>query len=130
MDIVVDTSSVIAVIIEEPTKNGILEITAGCSLVAPMSLRFEMGNALSKMMKMGRLTSGNAKKAFACYELIPIRHVPSNMVNALEISAKYNIYAYDAYMLEISYRLGLPLLTLDVPLSKIAANAGIRIMPI
>jgi predicted nucleic acid-binding protein len=35
------------------------------------------------------------------------------MTKALKLSCKYNIYAYDAYYLETSYRLNLPLLTVD-----------------
>ena len=128
MDIIVDTSVVIAVIVEEAAKPEILRLTAGHSLAAPFSLRYEIGNSLSKMIKMRRIDAETAKVAFSCYESIPIRHVPVNMPAALQMAAKHNLYAYDAYMLETASRLGAPLFTLDIPLSKTAGKAGLEVL--
>ena len=128
MNIIVDASAVIAVIVEEDARPEILRLTAGCSLSAPLSLRYEIGNSLSKMLKMGRMNAETARRAFSCYESIPIRHIQVNMPEALEIAAKHNMYAYDAYMIEVASRLGAPLLTLDLPLSRIAAKAGLDVL--
>ena len=128
MNIVVDASVIIAVIVEEAAKPEILRLTVGHFLVAPHSLRYEIGNSLSKMFKMGRLDVTTAKAAFSCYESIPIRHEPVNMPAALKIAAANNVYAYDAYMLETASRLGAPLFTMDIPLLKIAEKAGIGVL--
>ena len=127
-DIIVDASVVIAVVVEEAAKAEILRLTMGHFLLAPQSLRHEIGNSLSKMLKMGRIEIETAKAAFSCYESIPIRHVPVNMPAALEIAAANNLYAYDAYMLETASRLGAPLFTLDIPLLKTAKKAGIDVL--
>ena len=130
MEIIVDASVVIAVIVEEAAKPEILRLTAGHSLAAPLSLRYEIGNSLSKMFKMKRIDFNTARAAFSCYESIPIRHVAVNMSGALQIAAKHNLYAYDAYMLEVAFRLGAPLLTLDMPLSKTAVKTGLDVLTV
>ena len=130
MNIVVDASAVIAVIVEESARPEILRLTAGHFLIAPHSLRYEIGNSLSKMLKMGRIKAETAQEAFSCYESIPIRSIPVNMSKALDFVAKHNIYAYDAYMIEVAHRLGVPLLTLDVPLLRIAEKAGIDVLTV
>jgi predicted nucleic acid-binding protein len=128
MEIIVDASAVIAVIVEESARPEILRLTAGRSLSAPQSLRYEIGNSLSRMLKMKRIEIETAQRAFSCYESIPIRHIPVNMSGALGIAAEHNIYAYDAYMIEVACRLGAPLLTLDIPLSRIATKAGLDVL--
>ena len=51
MVITIDTSALIAVIGNEGSKQKIIEITKGCSLCAPMSVHWEIGNALSAIFK-------------------------------------------------------------------------------
>ena len=51
MEITIDTSALIAVIGNEKTKDRIIEITIGSSLVAPVSVHWEIGNAFSAMFK-------------------------------------------------------------------------------
>jgi uncharacterized protein with PIN domain len=45
MDIVIDTSVLIAVILNEPEKAELVKLTAGHTLVGPESIRWEIGNA-------------------------------------------------------------------------------------
>jgi predicted nucleic acid-binding protein len=47
---------------------------------------------------------------------------------ALKISCKYNIHAYDAYYLEVSKRLRLPLITFDIPMQNIAVDINITVL--
>lgn len=55
MEIVVDTSVIIAVIVDEPEKARLIESTKGASLIAPGSLYWEIGNAFSAMLKRKRI---------------------------------------------------------------------------
>jgi predicted nucleic acid-binding protein len=48
------------------------------------------------------------------------------MIKALKLSCKYN--AYDAYYLETSYRLNVPLLTLDGSMKNIGKDIKITIL--
>ncbi len=51
MDIVIDTSALIAVITGEPERDRIVELTTGATLVGPGSIPWEIGNAFSAMFK-------------------------------------------------------------------------------
>ncbi len=44
MDIVIDTSALIAVIVGEPERNRIVELTTGNTLIGPGSIPWEIGN--------------------------------------------------------------------------------------
>ncbi|MDR1444903.1 MAG: type II toxin-antitoxin system VapC family toxin, partial [Treponema sp.] len=113
MEIMVDASTIICIILNEPEKQRIITLTEGAELAAPEMIPFEIGNALSRMYKRNRLNEEQIIRAYTLYETLPLRIVKVNMIKALKLSCKYNIYAYDAYYLETSYRLNLPLLTLD-----------------
>ncbi len=65
------------------------------------------------MMKRGRITLEQATAAIAIYKQIPIDLVDAGLVPALEIVAKHEVYAYDAYMIACALDRGCPLLTLD-----------------
>ncbi len=54
MDVVIDTSAVIAVILGEPERDALIDMTDGVQLMAPPSLHWEVGNALAAMFRRGR----------------------------------------------------------------------------
>ncbi|MGD0015563.1 MAG: type II toxin-antitoxin system VapC family toxin, partial [Bryobacteraceae bacterium] len=56
MDLVVDTSVILAVLISEPERLNIVELTRDANLLAPASVHWEIGNAISAMIKRKRLT--------------------------------------------------------------------------
>ena len=49
MLLVVDTSVLLAVVLNEPSKAELVRLTTGAGLIAPLSLHWEFGNALSSM---------------------------------------------------------------------------------
>jgi hypothetical protein len=53
MDIVIDTSALLAVIVAEPERNRIVESTSGHTLIGPGSIPWEIGNAFSAMIFSG-----------------------------------------------------------------------------
>jgi predicted nucleic acid-binding protein len=73
MDVVIDTSALIAVIVGEPERKRIVELTAGNTLIGPGSIPWEVGNAFSAMFKQNRLTIDEARKGLAIFENIPIQ---------------------------------------------------------
>ena len=125
MDLVVDTSAIIAVIADEPEKPAILARTIDSSPVAPMSVRWEIGNALSSMFKRGRITMDDARLAIRSYEQMQIRFMDVDLEKSLELSERMDIYAYDAYILVCASDLGLPLLTLDNRMAVVASQIGV-----
>lgn len=126
MDLVIDTSAIIAVLMDEPEKAAIAERINGAELVAPRSVHWEIGNAFSLMFKRRRIALPEAKEAFAEYERMPIRLVDVGMIQALELAERLNIYAYDAYMLACALDLDAPLLTLDKGLANAANLIGVQ----
>ena len=67
MRIAADTNTYLAVALNEPERENIISLTSGHELVAPEVLPFEIGNALSAMVRRGRLTQ---TEAFAVYDII------------------------------------------------------------
>ena len=126
-DLVADTSTVIAVVANEPEKPLLIAKTQGCELFAPRSLYWEIGNAFSAMIKRGRITLEQAKAAIEIYEKIPLNLIDVDLKQALEIVDKHNIYAYDAYMIACALNRGCPLLTLDGGLSYAAKATGVEV---
>ncbi len=126
-DLAVDTSTVIAVIANEPEKSLLIAKTQGYELFAPRSLYWEIGNAFSAMIKRGRITLEQAKTAIEIYEQIPLNLVDVDLKQALEIVEKHKVYAYDAYMIACAVHRGCPLLTLDGGLSYAAKAAGVEV---
>jgi len=111
--IVIDTSALMAVILDEPEKAALVELTRGASLLAPGSEHWELGNAFSALFKKGRLSVREAVAAIRAYEKVPIQFVDVDLVRALAIAHKLGIYAYDAYVIACALDHNAPLLTLD-----------------
>jgi uncharacterized protein with PIN domain len=51
MRITVETSALIAVVANEPSKPALVEATRGASLLAPALVHWEIGSALSAMLR-------------------------------------------------------------------------------
>ena len=128
MDIVIDTSALIAVIAGESERNRIIAITTGKSLIGPGSIPWEIGNAFSAMFKRNRLSLDEAKRGIAIFDSIPIRYIQPDVINAITISKQTNMYAYDAYFLDCAVRHRAPLLTLDRKLKTAAQELDIKIL--
>jgi len=128
MKIIADTNTFIAVALNEPEKDFIIQLTEGCELVAPEVLPFEIGNALTAMMKKSVLQADEVASSWEIVQHIPVdlRHI--DIKSALKIATKFNIYAYDAYFLECAGSLRSPLLTLDRGMKMIAREIGITIL--
>ena len=130
MDIVIDTSALIAVLVAEPERNRIIELTSGHTLLGPGSIPWEVGNAFSVMLKHHRLELDDAQRGLEIMAAIPLRYVSVDMANAMTIAQKMNMYAYDAYLLDCALRFNAPLLTLDKPLKRIAERIGVKLVEV
>lgn len=127
MYIVADTSVVIAVIANEPQKPLIVQKTQGVELIAPFSLKWEIGNAFSAMIKRGRITFDQANKAIEIYSQLPILKIDVDLKKVLEIVDKQKVYAYDAYMIVCAMSYNCPLITLDSGLIQAAKAVGVLV---
>lgn len=130
MDIVIDTSAVIAVIANEPEKPSIVEHTLGANLIAPASVHWEVGNAFSAMFKRRRISLSQAKEAIKSYERIVFRFIDVDLGQSLELSDRLNMYGYDAYVLACALNMRSPLLTLDKKLAAAAPVVGVKVLEV
>lgn len=130
MNVTIDTSALIAVIGNEASKSKIIAITKDCSLVAPASVHWEIGNAFSAMFKRRRLSVELASQALTAYREIPIQFIDVPLEKALELSHAHNIYAYDAYLIQCAQQTSTSLLTLDKELKSAAENAGVHTLEV
>lgn len=130
MDIVIDTSALVAVIVDEPERNRIIQITAGNTLIGPGSIPWEIGNAFSAMFKQDRLTIDEAQKGLVIFDSIPLRYIKPDFVHVLNLSKQINMYAYDAYFLDCAIRHRAPLLTLDRKLKAAAQSLNVETMEV
>ena len=128
MKLVIDANIVIAVVLGEPEKNWALDVTRGGEAIGPRSLPFEIGNALSRLVKRRRLRSENIDSAWAEAAKFDVALIDIDMQAALRLAANHDLYAYDGYMLQCALETRATLVTLDQPLSGVARKIGLQVM--
>jgi len=126
MKVTVDTSAIIAVIANEASKEVVINTTQGVDLIAPNSLHWEVGNAISAMFKQNRTNYKQARDMCDVFAEIPVQYIDVSMKKALQHADNYSIYAYDAYMLVCANTHQTPLITLDEELAGVAQNMNIK----
>jgi predicted nucleic acid-binding protein len=130
MQVVVDTSVLIAVIANEPEKDHLIELTRGAGMIAPQSVHWEIANAFSAMLKRQRITLDQALRAIEIYHQIPIRLVDVELEDSLEIAQKQGIYVYGAFLLRSALKYKLPLLSLDRYMTVVARQMDIQVLEV
>jgi predicted nucleic acid-binding protein len=130
MEIVIDTSVLIDVIVDGEEKETLIRLTEGFDLVAPLSVHWEVGNAFSSMLKQKRITLEQSLQAIKVYNTIPIRFVDIDMEESLKISAQLDIYAYDAYLIYCALKYSIPLISLDEKLIRCARQMKVQVLEV
>ncbi|GHU39451.1 twitching motility protein PilT [Spirochaetia bacterium] len=128
VDVLLDASSIMTIILNEPNRNIVVNLTKEATLLSPEMISFEIGNALVSLFKRHKLNKTEVLKAYEDFTKIPTRTLKPDMGKALKISCEYNIYAYDAYYLEMAYRLKIPLITFDRNMVAVGKNMKITIL--
>jgi len=128
MNIISDTNIFLAVALDEPEKEQIIQVTSGANIISPEILPYEIGNALSAMVKRKQLTPEEALQAQRKTNLIPVRLVSTDIQKALTLAIQFNIYAYDAYFLLCAKSLTYPLFTFDKRMKQVANKLNIKLL--
>ena len=128
MDIVSDTNIFLAIALNEPEKDRVIQLTTNNGIIAPEILPYEIGNALTALIKQNKLTHDEALSAFDVTSRAPVRLVPVDIRMALQLAIEFNIYAYDAYFLQAAKSLFCPLITLDKRMKQIAGALNIKVL--
>jgi predicted nucleic acid-binding protein len=128
MNIISDTNIFLAVALDEPEKNHIIQLTSELDAIAPEILPYEIGNALSAMIKRKQITHEEALSAQKAANLIPVRLISIDIQQALKLAIEFNIYAYDAYFLQCARAMSCPLITLDKQMKQVAIKLNIEVL--
>jgi predicted nucleic acid-binding protein len=128
MNVVADTNIFLAIALDEPEKQQIIELTVGSHIVAPTILIYEIGNALTALVKRHRLSPEEAKMAFQSTQNIPVKLTHSKIQQSLEIAFQFNLYAYDAYFLQCAQSFKCPFITLDRRAKEVAKALNIVVL--
>lgn len=128
MDIVADTNIFLAVALDESERERIVQLTSDATAMAPEILPYEIGNALSAMVKRRKLSEAEALKVERFANAIPVRLVQVDIHASLQIALQHNIYAYDAYFLQCARMYSHPLLTLDRRMKQVAIELDIKVL--
>jgi len=126
--VVIDTSAILAVLPDEPEKGAVVEATMGCTLCAPASIRWEVGNAATAGVKKRRLTPARARQLVRDFEQVTIRELAVDLERAVDLALELGLYAYDAYILDAARSSGYPLLALDGTVKRSARKIGLPIV--
>jgi predicted nucleic acid-binding protein len=130
VELVIDTSVLLAVLTGEAARDRLIARTQGAELLAPASVHWEVGNAFSALLKRRRLKLPEVQAALTAYAQIPIRFVDVELAAALELADRFGLYAYDAYLMACARRQRVPLLTLDARLGRAAKEAGVQLLEV
>lgn len=128
MKIVADTNTFLAVALDEPEKNWLIEVTDGHDLVAPAALPFEIGNALSSLVRRKIVTEAQLAAAWDAAAAVPVELAAVDARASLLLAGHFRIYAYDAYFLQCSLETKAPLLTLDRGMKRVAKELDITLV--
>ena len=88
MNLISDTNIFLAVALNEPEKDGIIQATAGFDVISPEILLYEIGNALTAMVKRNRLNKEEALSAFESARSIPVKLV------SVDVKTRQIIYRF------------------------------------
>jgi predicted nucleic acid-binding protein len=108
----------------------LVQLTQDADLLAPASVHWEIGNALSAMIKRGRLTLSQATQVLQNYEKIPIRFVEVGLLESVKLAADQKLYAYDAYLIACARDQKCGLISLDNALTKAALATGVTVVEV
>ena len=121
-DIVIDASCILEFLLNQQNKAVVIEKVSNNTLVAPACLPYEIGNAISKLIKRNLISVFDGVSVYHEFIRIPIRLIEPDITNAIVIAGKTESYAYDAYYISIAKQLSLPLFSMDSGMIKNAES--------
>ena len=108
------------------------DLRAGDEAMVPAHWPAEVANALLIAVRRGRISREKANRFFLDLRALPIRIDAESSETvfdqAFKLAEKYSLTVYDAAYLELAFREGLPLATLDNDLRKAARASGVPLV--
>jgi predicted nucleic acid-binding protein len=91
-------------------------------------LPYEIGNVLTAMVKRKQISKKEALSTFEITKNIPVRLIAVDIHKALDIAIRFNIFAYDAYFIQVAQSMACPILTLDKRMKNMAKKLNISLL--
>ena len=124
-DIVIDASCILEYLLNQESKNYVVKKVGECQLVAPQCLPYEIGNAVSKLIKRNLISIFDGVAVYHEFARIPLRLVEPDIPDSIMIAGNTKSYAYDSYYISTAKRLNMPFFTLDEDLKRNAGSQGV-----
>ncbi len=130
MKIFLDTSVVLAVLINESQRQSILNKIEGNDIICAESIVFEIGNAISSMFKRKKINLEQGKLILKGFYELPIQIIEIDFERAINIASEFGIYAYDAYVLDCCERMRIQLATLDNEMKRVSRIMKVNVLEV
>ena len=124
-DIVIDVSCILEFLLNQEAKNQIVQKVGSAQLVAPQCLQYEIGNAISKLIKKKLISIVDGVAVYHEFVRIPIRFVEPDIPDSIVIAGNTESYSYASYYISVAKRLNMPLFTFDETMIKNANSQGV-----
>ena len=124
-DIVIDASCILEFLLNQDAKNLVVQKVGTSQLVAPQCLPYEVGNAVSKLIKRKLISIVDGVAVYHEFARIPLRLVEPDISESIVIAGNTDSYAYDSYYISVAKRLNMPLFTLDDKMKENAGSQGV-----
>lgn len=124
-ELVIDASCILEFLLNQKNKDSVVKTVGLARLVAPSCLPFEIGNAISKLVKRKLISIFDGVSVYHEFVKIPIRLMETDIPNAIVIAEETESYAYDSYYISLAKQLSLPLYTIDETMKTNAVSRGL-----
>lgn len=122
--IVVDTSAIVDLLLENPPDpNLVSRIASASELHAPHLIDIEFLSVLRRLVTKGLLDAKSAASARELFRQLPIERYPHTLLSDRIWALRNNVTSYDAAYIALSEALNIPLVTSDI---KLASAPGHR----
>jgi len=130
MDIVLTHRRYLPVIVAEPERGRIVELTSGHTLIGPGSIPWEVGNAFSAMLKQRRLSRARGPAGAGNLPGYPLRYVEIDMSNSLAIAHEVEDVRLRRVLSGMRGPLRCPIAHLDSGLRRAASRVGVDLVEV
>lgn len=123
--IVIDASCILAFLLNQEGCEEVKEKVADSELVAPTCISFEIGNAISKLIKRNLISIVDGIAVYHEYAKIPIRMIEPDIPSSIILAGQSSTYSYDGFYISLANQFALPLFTFDEKMKQISIERGI-----
>jgi predicted nucleic acid-binding protein len=134
--IVVDASLTAAWLLDEPSfapASDLFDLLASESILVPAHWPTEVGNALRKAVRMGRLSNKEIApliERLALFDIVVATPISVNEIGSLtQLALEHRLSVYDAAYIQMAAAQRLALVTVDRAMRAAAARLNVSLLP-